>query len=76
MRELVPDSITTEVVTVLPLKEIAVNTEQRTQEIAAYGNGINIILLKKTQIHASYGHLWLPVSSYGLRNVHPPLQSI
>ena len=74
MRELVPASITAEVVTVLPLKEIAVNSEQGAQEIAAYGKGINIILLKKTQIHASYGCLVQQVSSYGLYSGCHPLK--
>ena len=32
--------------------------------------------LKKTQIHASYGHLRLPVSNYDLHSGHHPLLSI
>jgi hypothetical protein len=75
MCKLVPFSVTAQVIAVLPLKKFAVNTEENTQKPAADWERINIILLKKTQIHASYGCPRLPVSSYGSHNGPHPVKS-
>ena len=68
MRKRLPFQITAQVVAVLTFKKLTVHTEQGSQQLTTDRKRINIILLKKTQTHASYGCLPLPVSSYGLRN--------
>src|SRR5699024_12191188 len=68
MSKRLPFQITAQVVAVLTFKKLTVHTEQGSQQLTTDRKRINIILLKKTQTHASYGCLPLPVSSYGLRN--------
>ena len=68
MRELVPFQISAQMIAVLPFKKFTVNTEQGSQRLTTDGKRINITLLKKTQILASYGCLGQPVSSYGLHS--------
>lgn len=47
MGKLFPCRITAQVVAVLPLEKLAVNTKQQPQQLAAYGESVNITLLKK-----------------------------
>ena len=56
----------------LPVEQFPVDPEQRSQQPAAHRQLINIILLKKTQIHASYGYHRQSVSSHGSRNGSHP----
>jgi hypothetical protein len=72
MRKLLPTEITAQVIPVLPLEQFPVDPEQRSQQPAAHRQLINIILLKKMQIHASYGYHRQPVSSHGSRNGSHP----
>lgn len=76
MRELVSFQISAQMIAVLPFKKFTVNTEQGSQKLTADGKRINITLLKKTQILASYGCLGQPVSSYGLHSGSHPLRPI
>lgn len=66
MGQLIPVHVTAQMVAVLTFKKLTVHTEEKSQELAAYRKSINIVLLKKTQIHASYGSFCdqFPVAAY------------
>ena len=76
VRKLVPFQISAQMIAVLPFKKLTVDTEQGSQKLTADGKCINITLLKKPQILASYGCLEQPVSSYGLHSGSHPLRPI
>ena len=65
MRQLLPVMVSAQMVTVLALQFIAVDSVKSAYSLAAYGKIIYISLLKKTRIHASWMCLRLPVSNYG-----------
>ena len=54
MRKRLPFQITAQVVAVLTFKKLTVHTEQGSQQLTTDRKRINIILLKKTQTHASW----------------------